>query len=159
MNLGLSGRAALVTGGSDGIGRATAHRLATEGVSVAITARRTDHLQAAASEIAKETGGEVLALPGDVTRPDQVQSVVDQAASAFDRLDILVSNAGRSAAGHVDAVADAVWREDLDLKLMGAIPGCACSCCPHAPPGRWADNQYHNAGRKGTQRRKRPDLR
>ena len=123
MNLGLSGRAALVTGGSDGIGRATAHRLATEGVSVAITARRTDHLEAAASEIATETGGEVLALPGDVTRPDQVLSVVDQAASAFGRLDILVSNAGRSAAGHVDAVADAVWREDLDLKLMGAILG------------------------------------
>ena len=123
MNLGLSGRAALVTGGSDGIGKATAHRLAAEGASVGITARRTDHLRAAAREIAESTGKQVFALPGDVTEPDQIQSAVDEAAAAFGRLDILVSNAGRSAAGHVDAVRDGEWREDLDLKLMGAVLG------------------------------------
>ena len=130
MNLGLSGKAALVTGGSDGIGKAAAHRLAVEGVAVAITARRADHLQAAASEIEAATGGRVLALPGDMIDPDQVESVVAQAASAIGRLDILVSNAGRSAADHIDNMSDEVWRDDIDLKLMGAVRG-ARAASPH----------------------------
>ena len=123
MNLGLDGRAALVTGGSDGIGRATAHRLAAEGADVAITSRRADHLREAAAGIERETGKRILALPGDVTDPAQVRSVVDGAAAALGGLDILVSNAGRSAAGHIDEVSDGVWREDVDLKLMAAIWG------------------------------------
>ena len=130
MNLGLSGKAALVTGGSDGIGKATAHRLAAEGVVVAINARRADYLKAVATEIAAATGGRVLALPGDAGDPDQIRSVIDQAAAAFGRLDILVSNAGRSAADHIDMVDDEVWREDLDLKLMGAVRG-ARAASPH----------------------------
>ena len=123
MNLGLDGKAALVTGGSDGIGRATARRLAAEGAKVAITARRAEHLSEVALEIGKDTGTEVVALPGDVTDPDQVSKVVDGAAAALGGLDILVSNAGRSAAGHIDQITDGVWREDVDLKLMAAVWG------------------------------------
>ncbi len=130
MNLGLSGKAALVTGGSDGIGKAATHRLAEEGVSVAITARRAEHLDAAVKEIRTATGGRVLALPGDMIDPAQVESVVSEAAAAFGRLDILVSNAGKSAADHVDMVDDEVWREDVDLKLMAAVRGSRAAA-PH----------------------------
>lgn len=130
MDLGLSGKAALVTGGSDGIGKAAAHRLASEGVAVAITARRAEHLQATANEIEAATGGRLLALPGDMGDAAQVGSVVADAVAAFGRLDILVSNAGKSAAGHVDEMSDEVWREDLDLKLMGAVRG-ARAAAPH----------------------------
>lgn len=123
MNLDLNGKAALVTGGSDGIGKATAQKLAEEGVSVAITARRVEHLNAASKEIEEITGGRVLSLPGDVTDAVQIKAVVDKAAKAFGRLDLLVSNAGRSAAGHVDLIDDELWREDIELKLMAAVRG------------------------------------
>lgn len=123
MNLGLSGKAALVTGGSDGIGRATAHRLAAEGASVAICARREDHLREAAASICEATGAKIYAMPGDVSAPGEIESMVERAVSSLGRLDILVNNAGKSAAGHVDAVTEDVWREDLDLKLMAAVAG------------------------------------
>src|SRR5688572_28640388 len=68
LELELKGKVAIISGGSDGMGRAAAERLASEGVKVGICARRKDHLERAAEEIRKATGGEVLAVPADVSR-------------------------------------------------------------------------------------------
>ena len=121
MDLGLTGKVALITGGSEGIGKAAALSMAAEGAKVVICARRADVLDAAADEIRTATGGEVLAVSADVSTPEGVQSVIDATLSQFGRLDILVNNAGTSAAGPFESVTDEGWQTDLDLKLYGAI--------------------------------------
>lgn len=123
MELGLKGKAAIVTGGSAGIGLATAVRLAAEGVHVAIAARRADVLERAAAQVreAAREGARVLAVPADVTRPEDLQRLFDAVAERFGRLDILVNNAGTSAAAPFESVTDEGWAADLDLKLHAAI--------------------------------------
>jgi NAD(P)-dependent dehydrogenase (short-subunit alcohol dehydrogenase family) len=121
MDLGLRGKVAIVTGGSDGIGRAVAHRLAAEGARVAICARREPELRETAQQIAAATGGEVLAVPADVTQAADLERLVSAAVERFGQLDILVNNAGTSAAGPVATTSDEAWQQDLDLKLMAAV--------------------------------------
>ncbi len=122
MNLGLDGKVALVTGGSEGIGKATAARLAAEGASVAICARRKDVLESAAEEIRAAGGGrDVLAVPCDVRQDAHIRALFDRIGDTYGRLDILVNNAGTSAAAPFEDVSDEAWREDFDLKLFGAI--------------------------------------
>ena len=130
MDLGLTGKIALITGGSDGLGRATATRLATEGAKVAISARRADHLNAVADEIAEATGGEVLAIPGDVTNSQDCTAMIAQTVDRFGGLDILVNNAGASAAYLLEQVSDADWQTDFDLKVMAAVRLCR-EAIPH----------------------------
>ncbi len=121
MDLGLHGKVALITGGSEGIGRATAELLASEGARVAICARRADRLRGAAEEIRQRTGGEVLDVPADVTVPEQLAAFVEAAAERWGRIDILVNNAGTAAAAPFERVTDEEWQRDLDLKLFAAI--------------------------------------
>ncbi|MEY4580864.1 MAG: hypothetical protein RL701_5567 [Pseudomonadota bacterium] len=120
MELGLKSKVAAVTGGSDGIGKATALRLAQEGVRVAICARRADVLRDAAAEIRKH-GGEVLEVVADVTNPDDIAGFIAATVSQFGGLDILVNNAGTANARHFEEADDALWQADLDLKLHAAI--------------------------------------
>ena len=124
LDLGLTGKIAIVTGGSDGLGRAAAERLVREGAKVAICARRKDHLERAADEIRKATSGEVLAQVGDVTKPDHVEALVNAVIARWGGVDILLNNAGTSAATGFEQLDDAAWWADLDLKLMGAIRFC-----------------------------------
>lgn len=121
MELGLRGKVAIITGGSEGIGRATARALAREGARVLICARRADVLAAAAEALVADTGGEVIAVPADISVADDVARVVEAAAAAWGRVDVVINNAGTSRAGAFAGVTDAVWREDLDLKLFAAI--------------------------------------
>lgn len=121
MDLGLQGKVALVTGGSDGIGRATAEQLAREGARVAICARRADVLEDAAAAIRAATGGEVIAVPADVSRADEVERCVRAAEERLGTITLLVNNAGTSAARSMEAVDDDAWYADLDLKLMAAV--------------------------------------
>lgn len=121
MDLQLQGRVALITGGSDGIGKATALELASEGTHVAICARREDVLNAAADEIREATGGEVAAIPADVTRAEDVDRFVAEARARFGRIDILINNAGTAAGGSFESIDDDAWDSDLNLKLMGAV--------------------------------------
>lgn len=130
MDLGLTGKVALVTGGSEGIGKAAALSMAAEGAKVAICARRGEVLEGAANEIRSATGGEVLTIAADVSTSDGVQSVVDATLTQFGRLDILVNNAGTSAGGPFESVTDEAWQADLDLKLYGAIR-CSRLAVPH----------------------------
>ena len=121
MDFGLRGKVAVITGGSEGIGRGIASQFLKEGAKVAICARRDDVLQQAAEELRASTGGDVLAVPADVTKPETLTSFIDRAVQHFGRIDILVNNAGRSAAGAFDELDDDDWHADLDLKLMGAV--------------------------------------
>ncbi len=121
MDLGLTGKVAIVSGGSEGIGRAAAQSLGREGANVVICARRADLLQKAADDVAEDTGAQIVAVPADVTQAPDIERVVQEAIDRFGRLDILVNNAGRSAAGPFDQLDDAGWQADLDLKLFGAI--------------------------------------
>lgn len=130
MDLGLTNKVAVITGGSEGIGKAAALSLATEGANVVICARRADVLEAAATEIREASGGEVLAIPTDVTQPEQVKALFDNTIATFGRVDILVNNAGTSAAHPFEEVSADIWRADLDLKLFGAIY-CAQAALPH----------------------------
>lgn len=124
LELGLAGKVAIVTGGSEGLGRAAAERLAAEGCRVIICARRADLLERAAEAIRRKTGAEVLAQPADVTRVEDVERVVGATVSAFGGVDILLNNAGTSAAGGFEAVDDRAWQTDIDLKLMAAVRFC-----------------------------------
>jgi NAD(P)-dependent dehydrogenase (short-subunit alcohol dehydrogenase family) len=124
LDLGLGGKVAIITGGSEGLGRATAERFAREGARVAICARRKDVLGRAADGIRKATGGEVLAQPADVTQVADIEAFVNAAVARFNGVDILVNNAGTSSAAPFASVDDATWQRDFDLKVMGAIRFC-----------------------------------
>ena len=121
MDLGLQGKVAVVTGGSEGIGRAAAQSLGREGASVVVCARREEVLRTAASDVAEATGAEIVPVVADVMNAADIERVVQTAVDRFGRLDILVNNAGTSAAGAFESLTDEQWQADLDLKLFGAI--------------------------------------
>jgi NAD(P)-dependent dehydrogenase (short-subunit alcohol dehydrogenase family) len=118
MDLGLGGKAALVTGGSRGIGRAIAEALLREGTSVAVCARNAESLHQAVAELEK-IGPPVLGKATDVTDPRAVRAFVDAATSAFGRVDILVNNAGTHMRGTVDDTTAEVLERQLREKAFG----------------------------------------
>jgi 3-oxoacyl-[acyl-carrier protein] reductase len=121
MEIRLDGRTALVTGGSKGLGLATAVRFAEAGAEVAILARNADTLEAAKASIGRAGKGAVVAFPCDVTDPTAIQRAYEAVLSALGKVDILVNNAGTSQTGKFEDITDAVWQADLDLKLFAAI--------------------------------------
>ena len=120
LELGLKGKVAIVTGASEGLGRATAEKLARCGAKVGMAARRPDVLEAAAQAIQK-AGGDVLAMPTDVTQGDQVERFVDAVMKRWGGVDVLLNNAGTSQASGFEGVDEKTWQYDWDLKVMGAI--------------------------------------
>ena len=120
MELGLKGKVAVITGGTQGIGKATAQKLAAEGASVVIVARGQEGLDAVAAEI-RAAGGKVATVAADVSKPDDCERVIADAVKAFGGVDILVNNAGTSATGAFESVTDGAWQADFDLKLFGAV--------------------------------------
>lgn len=121
MDLGLAGRVALITGGSEGIGRATAMVLAREGARVAIAARRHEVLAEAAAELHAATGASVLTIAADVTAPEDLAGAVQRVVRELGAPTILVNNAGTSAARPFELVDDEAWEYDLDLKFKAAV--------------------------------------
>ena len=116
----LTGRVALVTGGSRGIGRAIALKLASLGAKVAVNYRTNE---AAAQEVIKEIasqGGEAIALQGDVRDADQVGDLVKKTLEAFGRLDILVNNAGITKDNLLARMKESDWDLVIDTNLKGA---------------------------------------
>ncbi|MDO8451981.1 MAG: 3-oxoacyl-ACP reductase family protein [bacterium] len=114
----LSGKVALVTGASSGIGRASAIALAVQGAKVVVAARRFDRLQALAAEI-KSRGSDALPLALDITNLEQIQKTVDETVHTFGRLDILVNNAGVVESGPLNEATEARWDKVLDVNLKG----------------------------------------
>jgi NAD(P)-dependent dehydrogenase (short-subunit alcohol dehydrogenase family) len=121
MDLKLSGKKALVTGASEGIGKAITRSFGLEGVDVAICARRKEPLEKTAAEIAKETGRKIIPITADLTRPADVENLVKQAHAALGRIDILVNNAGSAAGGVIEHLTEEDWANALQLKFMGYV--------------------------------------
>jgi 3-oxoacyl-[acyl-carrier protein] reductase len=123
LDLGLNGKVALITGGSEGIGRATAVRMAAEGAKVVICARRPDVLASAARDIGDGTGADVTALQADVTDPAELEAVFDHAIATYGRIDILVNNAGiwNAEPRRFPELGDAELSRMLDVNLKGAM--------------------------------------
>ncbi|MDE8651197.1 SDR family oxidoreductase [Novosphingobium album (ex Liu et al. 2023)] len=130
----LSGKVALVTGASSGIGEATALALAGHGATVAILARRRERLDALAARI-EAAGGEALALPGDVAEAGEAARAVTAAVARFGRLDILVNAAGIIRAGGAEALPAGEWREVMDVNLMGTLHCCQAAIAPMKAQG------------------------
>jgi 3-oxoacyl-[acyl-carrier protein] reductase len=129
MELGLTGRRAIVTGGSKGIGLAIAGELAREGAAVSICARNPDEVAAAAKQL-RDLGGSVHEQVVDVTVPEQVTGYLDAAAGALGGIDILVNNAGGAHPGTFETLTDDDWHGDLDVKLFSQIR-CTRAALPH----------------------------
>lgn len=129
MELGLKGKVAIVTGGTEGIGKATALTLAREGAKVAICARGKPLLDATAAEITK-AGGEVLAMSADMSKAADCKNFIEAVAQKFGRIDILVNNAGTSKRGKFLELQDEEWAADIELKVFGAIR-CTRLAIPH----------------------------
>ena len=120
MDLDLRGQAAIVTGGSKGIGRAIAQRLAQEGMDIAIAARDARQLQRVKSEI-EGPGRRVLVQVGDLMEPGACQILVAAAAEAFGRIDLVVNNAGATKRGDFLELNDNDWAAGFGLKFMAAV--------------------------------------
>ena len=121
MDLGLQDKVAIITGGSDGIGRAAALSMSKEGANVVIVARGQEMLDEAAEEIRAATEGAVIPISADVTGADTAERVVQTTLDRFGRLDILVNNAGTSMAKGFEQVSQDDWEFDFELKVWGAV--------------------------------------
>lgn len=123
MNNRLANKVAIITGASSGIGRATARLFAAEGAKVVIGARREAELDAIVAEI-RGTGGEAVALAGDVRSEDYAKALVELAVARFGRLDIAFNNAGTiGEAGASTEISEAGWADTLAINLTGAFLG------------------------------------
>ncbi len=129
MDLGLRGKVAAVTGGSEGIGRATVQRLVEEGVKVALCARRAEVLNAFVEELRK-TGADVLAMVADAAKAGEAERFIEETVKHFGRIDIVVNNAGATGQSPFDAVDDAAWQQDMDIKVFAHIR-TARAAIPH----------------------------
>ena len=142
----LAGRAAIVTGGSRGIGFAIARTLTAAGASVAITGRDAAALEAARREL----GGQTLALKADVQHESEAAQAVADAAGRFGGLDVLVNNAGVGLFAPVADMTGAQWRQVLDTNLSGVFY-CCHAALPHLRRrgGGWIVNISSLAGKNG----------
>ena len=130
----LSGRSALVTGASSGIGEATALALAAAGAAVAVSARRVERLDALVERIAA-AGGQAIAVPGDVAREADAARAVEDTVHRLGRIDILVNSAGVNEAGGVERLELDKWRQVIDINLMGTLYCCKAAIGPMKAQG------------------------
>jgi 3-oxoacyl-[acyl-carrier protein] reductase len=126
MDLALKGKVALVTGGSQGLGRAMAEALAAEGMTVSICARDAQKVIAVGAElnnITARSGGRpgVGHCVGDVTSAADTQKWVDHVAGAFGGIDVLVNNAGAARPGALAELSESAWQEQFDLNLFAPV--------------------------------------
>jgi NAD(P)-dependent dehydrogenase (short-subunit alcohol dehydrogenase family) len=121
MDLMLKGKTAVITGGSVGIGLAVAEALASEGVDLALCARNKERLAEAGDGIREEHGVRVLAVPTDVTSPDDIGALSQQIEKEFGGADILINNAGTGSEEKIMEAPDDKWQYYWDLHVMAAV--------------------------------------
>ena len=121
MDLGIKGRAAIVTGASRGIGRESARQFLEEGVRVLICGRHAGTLEKTRAELAQQTGGEVHAVVADMTKEADIARLVDTAKQTFGTVDILINNAGQMYSGRFAAITDAGLKEQFETKIFGFL--------------------------------------
>ena len=121
MDISLAGRAAIVTGGSKGIGLGIALRFAQSGADVAIVARGRDALAQAEKRISEAAGRRVVTVVADVANARDIKRAYDEAMHGLGRIDIVVNNAGTSRAGPFESLTDDIMQQDLDQKFFAAL--------------------------------------
>jgi NAD(P)-dependent dehydrogenase (short-subunit alcohol dehydrogenase family) len=139
MDLGLTGRVAIVTGGSRGIGKAIAGELAREGADVAICGRSQETIGEAAQALAKDTGRRIIPVVADTTKWDSVTKLVQTVVAQLGRVDILVNNAatpGGLVSGPLADADEAALLEDINTKVLGYLR-CAKAVAPHMQQRGW----------------------
>jgi NAD(P)-dependent dehydrogenase (short-subunit alcohol dehydrogenase family) len=140
MDLELRDKAAIVTGGSRGIGKAIARELAAEGVDVAIVARGREALEATAEELRAETGRRIVPIVADTGNDADVRAMVARAAEALGHLDILVNGAaqpgGQATPPRLAEITDEAFWADMNVKVMGYLR-CAREVAPHMIRRGW----------------------
>ncbi|HEX5437982.1 MAG TPA: SDR family oxidoreductase [Gemmatimonadaceae bacterium] len=136
MELGLGGKVALVAASSRGLGRAIAAELAAEGASLILCARTEDAVQRAASEIGDTTGAPVLAIAADVSRREDIDRLIAAALDRFERIDVLVTNAGGPPSGPFESLEPPMWDAAYRLTLQSAVELTRC-VLPGMKERRW----------------------
>src|SRR4051794_10434033 len=117
----LSGRVALVTGGSKGLGKAMARAFAEAGADVVISSRHENELQSALKEILDGTGRKGRYIVADMRRRDDVKRLARTAQEQMGRIDILVNNAGTNRPQHIDVITDTDWDDVLEINLSSVM--------------------------------------
>ena len=123
-DLGLKDKVILITGGSDGLGYASAELLSSEEAHVVICGRRGVYLNEKAKIITEKTGNEVIPIKADVSIAEDCKKLVEETIARFKKIDVLVNNAGALAAALFEDVTDKNWEDDINLKLMSTIRMC-----------------------------------
>jgi len=121
MELDLSGKVAIVTGGSKGIGRAAVLGFIKEGASVVVCARGREALDETVAAVGASGRERIAAVAADLTDPAALRKVIDRTLTEFGRIDILVNNAGSARPGDFQKISDADWKLDFELKFFGYV--------------------------------------
>ena len=123
MELGLKGRAAVITGGSKGIGKAIGRALAAEGVNLVLLARGRELLEKTAEEIAKEFGVQVLPVVADIAKAESINAAAAAAKDRFGTIHIVINNAGGPMRRMDRQITwpDTDWADDVNLKMIGML--------------------------------------
>lgn len=132
----LSGRVAIVTGGSKGLGQAMAAGLASAGADVVLTSRHGDEVQSAAEAIAADYGRRALGIQADCTSPDDVEATVQRTLDEFGRLDILINNAGINIRGPIEEITYDEFRQVQQVNVDGMWL-CSKAVVPHMKRARY----------------------
>jgi NADP-dependent 3-hydroxy acid dehydrogenase YdfG len=123
---GIKNKIVVITGGSSGLGEATARLLSAQGATIVLGARRTDRLQSLAKELEAE-GGNALAVTTDVTRREDVQSLVHAAVKTFGRIDVMINNAGVMPQAPLERLKVDEWDRMIDVNIKGVLYGIAAA--------------------------------
>ena len=126
MSDNIEGKIVVITGASSGLGEATARFLSAQGASVVLGARRVDRIQSLAEELTG-SGGKALAVAMDVTRRDQVKSLVDAAVEAHGRVDVMINNAGLMPQAPLERLKVDEWDRMIDVNVKGVLYGIAAA--------------------------------
>lgn len=122
----IEGKVVVITGASSGLGEATARLLAEQGATVVLAARRADRIEALADEL-NNKGGKALAVVTDVTNLDQVKQLVETAAQAFGRIDVMINNAGLMQQSPLERFKTDEWDNMIDVNIKGVLYGIAAA--------------------------------
>jgi NADP-dependent 3-hydroxy acid dehydrogenase YdfG len=126
MSITVKNKVIAITGASSGIGKATAELLAGQGAKVVLAAKRADELQSIVSGIA-QAGGHAIGIVADVTAPADMERLVKAACDKFERLDVIVNNAGVAQLSRIDELDVASWETMIDVNLKGVLYGMAAA--------------------------------
>lgn len=132
----LTGRVAIVTGGSKGLGQAMAAGLASAGADLVLVSRNDDELQASAKQIAAEFGRRAIGVAADVTQPEQVKTVVERAMKEYGKIDILINNAGINIRGPIDELTYEQFKQVQEINVNG-VWLCCKEVIPHMKQAKY----------------------